>query len=87
MESFSFHLRPSPHPLPPYLFILAMKTLSRILSKAKEGGDTDGFLVRSRNGFGVEVSHLLFVDNTLVLYDVNKEKLEHWSWVYMWFEA
>ncbi|RVX06506.1 hypothetical protein CK203_023739 [Vitis vinifera] len=42
-------------PLSPYLFILAMETLSHILSKVKEGGYIDGFLVRGRNGLGVEV--------------------------------
>ena len=67
-------------PLSPYLFILAMETLSHILSKVKEGGYIDGFLVRGRNGLGVEVSHLFFADDTLILCcDANEEKVEHLS--------
>ena len=36
---------------------------------------------------GVEVSHLLFVDDTLILCDANKENLEYLCWVFMWFEV
>ena len=71
----------------PYLFILAMETLSHILSKVKEVGSINGFLVRGRNGLEVEVSHLLFAYDTLILCDANKEKVEHLSWVFMWFET
>lgn len=49
-------------PLSPYLFILAMETLSRLHSRAKEGGFIDGFLIKERRDVGVEVSHLLFID-------------------------
>ena len=64
-----------------------METLSRLLSRAKEGGFINGFLIRGRNGVGVEVSHLLFIDDTLILCDASKENLEYLSWVFMWFEA
>ena len=36
---------------------------------------------------GVEVSHLLFVDDTLILCVANKENLEYLCWVFMWFEV
>ena len=74
-------------PLFPFHFILVMETLSCILSKAKEGGYIDGFLVKGRNGLGVGVSHLLFANDSLILCDANKGKLEHLSWVFMWFET
>ncbi|RVW67778.1 hypothetical protein CK203_062452 [Vitis vinifera] len=69
------------------LFILAMETLSCLLSKANEGSFINGFLVRGKNGVGVEVSHLLFANDTLILCDASKENLEYLSWVFMWFEA
>ena len=74
-------------PLSPYLFILAMETLSHILLRAKEGAFIDGFFVRGRNGLGVEVPHLLFAYDTLILCDASKENLEYLSWIFMWFEA
>ena len=36
---------------------------------------------------GVEVSHFLFVDDTLIQCDASKENLEYLSWVFMWFEV
>ena len=60
----------------PYLFILAMKTLSCLLSRAKEDGFINGFLVGGKSGVGVEMSHLLFADDTLILCDTSKENLE-----------
>ncbi|RVX10936.1 putative mitochondrial protein [Vitis vinifera] len=74
-------------PLSPYLFILPMEALSLILMKAKEEGFINSFQVRGREGEGVEISHLLFADDTLIFYDARKEVLESLSWILMWFEA
>ena len=35
----------------------------------------------------MEVFHLLFANDTLILCDANKENIEYLSWVFMWFEA
>ena len=35
----------------------------------------------------MEVSHLLFLDDTLIFCNVGKENIEYLSWVFMWFEA
>ena len=59
---------------------MAMEVLSHILIRAKEGFIKD-FSIKGRFGGGVEVSHLLFVDNILILCDASKENLEYLSWV------
>ena len=33
------------------------------------------------------MSHLLFADDTLVLYGASKDQLLYLSWILMWFEA
>lgn len=54
-----------------------METLSYLLSRAKECGFTkecgfiNGFLVGRRHDAGVEVSHLVFVDDVLILCDAS----------------
>ncbi|RVW12497.1 putative mitochondrial protein [Vitis vinifera] len=53
-------------PLSPFLFILAMETLSSILKRALQGGYLEGFMAGRRGGEGVVASHLLFADDTLV---------------------
>ena len=35
----------------------------------------------------MEVFHLLFANDTLILCDANKENIEYLNWVFMWFEA
>lgn len=57
---------------------MSIETLSHILNRTKERGFIAGFLVRGR-GVGLEVSHLLFVDDTVILSDVRKEHIEHLS--------
>ena len=71
----------------PCLFILVIETLSYLFSRAKESGFINGFLVRGKSGVGVEVSHLLFANNSLILCDASKENLEFLSSVFMWFDV
>ena len=40
-----------------------------------------------RGGEGVEVSHLLFVEDTLIICEASKDQLLHLHWVLMWFEV
>ena len=56
-------------PLSLYLFVLAMEALSCLLRRVREGGYLFGFKVFGRNGEGLEVSHLLLADDTLVFYE------------------
>ena len=52
-------------PLSPLLFVLVMEALGRMLDKADDG-HMSGFDVGSEEGRSLSVSHLLFVDDTLV---------------------
>ena len=74
-------------PLSPYLFVMAMEALSCLLRSAVNGGFLLAWKARSRGGEGVQVSHLLFVDDTLVFYGASKKQLLYLSWILMWFEV
>ena len=64
-----------------------MEALSSILKRALQGGFLEGFMAGGRGGESVVVSHILFVDGTLVFCDASKEHVEVLSWAFMWFEA
>ena len=51
-------------PLSPYLFVIVMEALSCLLKRAKEGGFLLGWQLSGRGGVGVEITHLLFADDT-----------------------
>lgn len=58
--------------LSPYIFILTMEGLSQIVWRAREGGFILGYNVGGKDGKRQEMSHLLHVDGTLVIYDTSK---------------
>ena len=74
-------------PLSLYPFVLVMEAFSSLLRSAVVGGFVSACKARSRGGKGVNVSHLLFVDDTLVFCGASKVQLLHLSWILMWFEA
>ena len=43
--------------------------------------------MRDRGGEEAQVSHLLFVDDTLVFYGAFQDQMTYLSWTLMWFEA
>ena len=54
-------------PLSPYLFVIGMEALSRLIFRAvREGGYLSGCKIKEKSGDEVLVSHLLFADDTLV---------------------
>ena len=57
------------------------------MGKAREGGYLTGFKVLGRNGEGLEISHLLFANDTLVFCEATSSQITHLSWLLMWFEA
>ena len=60
-------------PLSPFLFLLIMEVLSRILKKTEENNLIRGFHVGAMNSVGVRISHLLFTDNTILLCDASRD--------------
>ena len=74
-------------PLSPYLFVLGMEALSILINKMVEGGFLSGYKLRDRGGNEVQVSHLLFADDTQVFCEDSRDKIMYLSWVLLWFEA
>ena len=74
-------------PLSPYLFMIAMESLSCFLKRAVAGGFLSGCQVKGRFGEGVQVSHLLFVDDTLVFCEASLDQITYLCWLLVWFEA
>ena len=64
-----------------------MEDLSQLLSRARNGNFIFGFRVGERRSEGLFVSHLLFVDDTLIFYDADADQLQYLNWTFMWFEA
>ena len=74
-------------PISPYLFVIGMEALSRLLLKAWDDGFILGFKVEGRGGGGEEISHLLFADDTIVFCEASEEQLTFLCCLLMWFEA
>jgi hypothetical protein len=64
-------------PLSPLLFVIIMDPLSRVLSRAMVGGFLSGFWVDILNATLMEISHLLFVDDTLIMCDVVIDQIHY----------
>ena len=73
-------------PLSPYLLLIAMKALSSLLVRAREGGFLSGFKVGG-GGEGEEISHLLFANDTIVFWGAFVDQVTNLYWLLMWFEA
>uniref|UniRef100_A0A2N9I786 Reverse transcriptase domain-containing protein n=1 Tax=Fagus sylvatica TaxID=28930 RepID=A0A2N9I786_FAGSY len=74
-------------PLSPLLFVVLTEALSRMMSRAVEGGLLSGFQVGSLDNNVMLISHLLFADDTLIFSDANPDHIFHIRLVFTWFEA
>jgi hypothetical protein len=74
-------------PLSPFLFVLVMEAFSRMLGAFIERGLISGFSVGSSGQDRVNVSHLLFADDTLVFCGANASQIRHLGALLVCFEA
>lgn len=74
-------------PLSPYLFIIGMEILSILLRRAIAGGFISGCTLRGCEGESINISHLLFDDDTIVFCKASREQLLYLSWVLFCFEV
>ena len=74
-------------PLSPLLFLVVMKLLSRLLKKTEEGGFICGFQVGAALGDRLEVSHLLYANDTILFGDACLEQVSYIRRVLTCFEA
>ena len=66
-------------PLSPYLFVIAMEVSSCFLKRVVDGGFLSGCKVKGTSEEGVRISHLLFVDDTLVFFQASQDQLTYLS--------
>ena len=74
-------------PLSPYLFVITMEVFSCFLKRAMDGGFPSSCRVKSRSEEGVQISHWLFANDTLVFCQASQDHLTYLSWLLMWFEV
>ena len=66
-------------PLSPYLFMLGMEVLSALLRRVVDGGFISSCRLRVRGGMEMNVSHLLFADDTIIFCEVRQDHLTYLS--------
>ena len=64
-----------------------MEALSYLLKRAREGGFLPRWRFNGRGDVGVEISHLLFADDTSIFCEPSLDQMSYLSWLLMWFEA
>jgi hypothetical protein len=74
-------------PLPPLLFVVVMEAFNRIMNVAVERELLTGFLVGSQHFEAMEVSYLLFADDTLIFCEPKVEQLWNLRCLLLCFEA
>ena len=64
-----------------------MEALSLMIDKAVEGGYISRYTFKGRDNTVKQITHLLFVDATLVFCKDTEEHMTHLCWILAWFEA
>ena len=71
----------------PMLFLVMMEVFSKMMKRVEEAGLFRGFRAGGRRDGGVCVSHLLFVDDTILFCDVDEEQILHVRMLLLCFQA
>ena len=74
-------------PLSPMLFLVMMEVFSKMMKRAEGVDLLRGFRADGRRGERVCVSHLLFMDDTILFCDANEEQILHVRMIFLCFEA
>ena len=74
-------------PLSPYLFVIGMEVLDVLIRRTVDGGFLLGCNIRDDSKSSLNISHLFFVDDTIVFCEASKKHLTHLSWILLWFES
>ena len=72
-------------PLSSLLFVV-MEAISKMMDKAVTEGRLSGFSVGTSIGDHLQVSHLLFADDTLVMCDTDIDQMLFLHLILLWFE-
>ena len=73
--------------LSPTLFLIMMEVFSRMLRRVEGAGLICDFKIEGRRGGGECVSHLLFVDDTILFCDADVEQILHIRLLLLCFKA
>ena len=60
-----------------------MEALSFLLKRAEIEGFLFGCRVGAKGGVGVQISHMLFVDDTLIFCEASQDWMTYLSWLLM----
>jgi hypothetical protein len=74
--SSSHGLRHGDH-LSPLLFVIVIEALSKMISTLVDGGLFSSFMVGSRSAIAINISQLLFADDTLIFSEANLDHLRN----------
>ena len=73
--------------LSPYFLCLGIEVYSILIDKATWGGYLASYNFRNSFGDVVNISHLLFADDSLVFYKDSEDEMLYLSWILLYFEA
>jgi hypothetical protein len=74
-------------PLSHLLFVFVMDAFRRMLSRAMDGGFLSGFRVDNLNNFPLEISHLMFADDILIMCDAEVDQIHNLDHILLCFKA